>query len=89
MITFQVTIPSGGGPVQFPSLQVQPQTMVLQNNAAAVMRVGDKTVSTTKGISLAATGTPVVIPLGQDYSSRLSEFWVVGTATQVLDVMIL
>ena len=89
MVIFQVTIPSGGGPVQFPSLQVQPQTMILQNNAAAVMRVGDNNVSTTKGISLAATGAPFVIPLGQDYSTRLSEWWVVGTATQVLDVMVL
>ena len=88
MITFQVTIPTGGGPVQFPALQAQPQYMTVQNNTAHAMRIGDKTVTSSKGIALAPSGA-LTFSLGLDYATRLSEFWVAGTAADVLDVMVI
>lgn len=55
-----------------------------QNNAAAVMRVGDSTITATKGHSLAASGGNWDVPLF--VPTQLSKFYVIGTAAQVLDV---
>ena len=88
MVIFQVTIPTGGGPVQFPALQFQPQTLVLGVSGSNVMRVGDVTTSTTKGIPLQSK-TVTVISLGQDYSTRTDEWWAAGVAADVLDVMVI
>ena len=84
MITFQVTL--GSGATQFPTIQAQPQYMTVQNNATHAMRIGDKTVTSSKGISLSQGGA-LTYSLGLDYATRLSEFWAVGTAADVLDVM--
>ena len=65
MTVFEVTIPASGN-VKFPCLQVQPQTLVLSVNGSNVVRVGDVTTSTSKGIVLQSK-TVTVIPLGQDY----------------------
>lgn len=64
------------------------QSVTFQNNGAAVMRVGDKSVSTTKGYSLAA-GASVTFTCPQGYSETLNDFWTIGTATQVLDVIVI
>ena len=87
MYIFQVTIPASGN-VQFPALPFQPQTLVLGVAGLNVMRVGDKTTSTTKGIPLQSK-TVTVISLGQDYSTRTDEWYAAGTAADVLDVMVL
>lgn len=84
---FQVTIPASGN-VRFPSLQFQPQTIVLSVSGANVIRVGDASTSTTVGVAL-QPATTTVIPLGQDYSSRTSEFYAAGTSGDTLNVMVL
>jgi hypothetical protein len=89
-VLLQVTIPAGGGPQAFAAVhpEVKIRQIIIQNNAAHSMRVGDSTVSATKGIYLAAgpgggsiNSGPVVV-----YNSRLSDFSVFGTAADVLDV---
>ena len=64
------------------------QQFIPQNNGSNNMRMGDVTVSTTKGIILSPTGSLSVAPALQ-YSGDLSEFYVVGTSGDVLDIMIL
>lgn len=66
------------------------QTLIIQNNAAAICRVGDRTVSATKGIALAPTPSlPFVITCPLQYSSDLSEYYLFGTPGNVIDVMYL
>lgn len=87
MYIFQVTIPSSGN-VQFQQLQVMPQTLVFGVSGSNVIRVGDKTTSSTKGIPLQSK-TVTVIPLGLDYSTRTDEWYAAGTSGDILDVMVL
>jgi hypothetical protein len=66
------------------------QTLIVQNNSAAVCRVGDQTVSATTGIALAPTPSlPLVITCPLEYSSDLSEYFLFGTAGNVIDVLFL
>ena len=93
MQTFQVTIGSNGKG-QFPTLPLMPQYMTVQNNSTDIMRVGDTSVvagayGTGKGILLQSSGGAFTFQLGQDYSTRTSEFWVAGTSGDVLDVIII
>jgi hypothetical protein len=64
---------------------------VCQNNASHSIRIGDSTVSTTKGI-LISPGTPggsqTITPALQ-YSGDLTEFYIIGTANDIVDFMIL
>jgi uncharacterized membrane protein YjfL (UPF0719 family) len=64
------------------------QWMTVQNNAIHSVRIGDATVSATKGILLAA-GSSMSIPLTMEYSSSLSDWFIFGTAADVVDVMII
>jgi hypothetical protein len=65
--------------------------IVFQNTAAAVMRLGDANVTTTRGYSLPASNAvnSVLVlepmPNGQHYD--LSQWWTIGTNTQLLDVI--
>jgi hypothetical protein len=86
MTIFQVVL--GTGATQFPALQSQPQFMTVQNNTSDNMRIGDKTVTSSKGIALGPGGS-LTFSLGLDYATRVSEFWVIGTAADVLDVMVI
>jgi len=63
--------------------------ILIQNNAAHSFRVGDSTVSATKGILLAA-GTPGgSLNSGpvDAYQSYLSDWWVFGTTNDKVDVL--
>lgn len=89
--TFQVTIGAGATklgsqlPANYPPLA---RHIILQNNAAATMRVGDSTVTAAIGYSLAATagvGNPFVLGPLED-PIDLNTVFVIGTAAQVLDV---
>lgn len=64
------------------------QQLITQNNGSNNMRIGDNSVSSTKGIILYPTGSNSVAPALQ-YSGDLSEFYVNGTAGDTLDIMIL
>jgi hypothetical protein len=84
----QATIPAGGGPAQLSTSQTLCRQIIIQNNAAHSVRVGDSSVSATKGIYLAAgpgggtfnSGAVVV------YNSDLRDFYLFGTAADVIDV---
>lgn len=88
VILLQVTL--GAGATQISSANTLIRQITFQNNAAAVMRLGDSTVSATKGVSLVSGGAA-----GSTYNSGpsiiqptyLSDWYVFGTATQVLDVL--
>ena len=87
----QVTL--GAGKTQISTSALPCRAVTFQNNAAAVMRIGDTNVTTTKGIQLAANGAanssyslpPIDV---QDYID-LSQWYVIGTAAQLLDVLYL
>src|SRR6185437_2760661 len=89
--TFQVTLTGSAQPISaalptgYPPLGRQ---IVLQNNDAAVMRVGDSTVTASKGYQLASGGAAnSALDLGQmENPIDLSTIFVIGTATQKLDV---
>lgn len=80
--TLQVTLT--GSAQQITTGNINSFALSFQNNAAAVMRVGDSTVTSSKGRSLAATGGAWDVPLTAP--TQLSSWYVIGTATQVLDV---
>lgn len=93
MQTFQVTIASNGR-ANFPVLAVMPQYMTVQNNATHDMRVGDVAIvagvyGTGKGILVINSGGAFTFQLGLDNATRTSEWWVAGTAADVLDVIII
>lgn len=65
--------------------------VAIQNNAAAVCRVGDNTVSATKGIALAAgsttTQSALVLAPATPRGIHLSDLFLFGTTSQLIDVM--
>jgi|FreactTroBogLake_1042271.scaffolds.fasta_scaffold03232_2 hypothetical protein len=86
VVSLQVTITTTGVAQQISTAQTQVRFIDFQNNAAAAMRIGDSTVSATKGHTLAATGGDFPVHTGDVYFSYLSDWWVEGTSGQLLDV---
>lgn len=64
------------------------QQFIPQNTGSNNMRLGDYSVSATRGIIIYPSGTLPVFPSLQ-YSGDLGEFYVNGTAGDVLDILIL
>jgi len=97
MYLLQITLGSGPTPVipkaAVPANSRSFSVLTFQNNAAAAVRVGDSTVSATRGILLdpsnagAAGGTYTITPALQ-FTGDLTEFYLFGTAGQVVDVMV-
>jgi hypothetical protein len=79
----QLIPPTGG-------VNVLARQVIIQNNAAGTMRVGDSSVSATKGYYLAAGPGGGVLNTGAAtiYNSYLSDFWVFGTSGQVVDILV-
>lgn len=75
-----------GSAQQISTAQTPVRYIRFQNNAAATMRLGDSTVSSTNGQLLAATGGVWDSQRADVYHSYLSDFWVIGTSTQLLDI---
>lgn len=69
------------------------QILIFQNNSTHSVRVGDASVSATKGLVLASGSTtttpPLVIAPHMEYSGDLSEWYLFGTAGDLIDVMYL
>jgi len=87
--TIQVTLGSAKTPISATSLVVRQVTF--QNNAAAIMRVGDTNVSTTVGHVLEPVTAPAQansITWGEltSYCIDLKDVYAIGTNTQKLDV---
>jgi len=82
----QVTL--GAGATQISATSILCREIVFQNNGATNdMRVGDSTVSSTKGIKLLkASGSLTVGPLTEN-SEDLRDWYVFGTAADVIDIL--
>ena len=86
--SIQVTI-GGGTNTPISALDLYVKQVSFQNNAANDMRVGGSEVTTTLGIVLKANsaGSASVLPLPQyPRAINLKDWYVAGTAAQVLDV---
>ena len=87
IVSGQVTIPTGGGPVQLSTVGTLVRCIAFQNNAAGAISVGGSTVSATVGYILSATGGALVVGGGEAYFSSLSDWYAFGTAAQVLNFL--
>jgi hypothetical protein len=66
------------------------QQLVIQNNSGATLRIGDVTVSATRGLLLpSAAAPPNSANLGAfiNYGTYLSDWWCFGTAGDVVDFL--
>ena len=94
MHLLQVTIASTNKPQPIIPAAVVPgrvmpfQQLITQNNGSNEMRIGDSSVSSTRGIVLWPSGSNTV-SLALQYSGDLTEFYVNGTAGDILDIMVL
>ena len=65
------------------------QAFIPQNNGSHTMYLGDVNVSTTNALVLLATGSVGGICPQLSYTGDLSEFYVIGTAGDILNIMVL
>jgi hypothetical protein len=85
----QVTL--GAAATQISATAAPFNQMNVRNNAAAVARLGDSTVSATKGIALAAANaanSEAVIGPFNGMQGDASQYWLFGTAAQLIDVLL-
>jgi hypothetical protein len=66
--------------------QVYCSLLVIQNNGADNVRVGDNTVTATRGILLSPLGSSTFEPF-LFRGTMLAQWWVIGTAGQLLDIL--
>lgn len=89
MRILQVTLLAGATPIT--SAKLYTPSLMIQNNAAAVVRVGDNTVSATRGIALQPATAPAMSNSlkieRSDNRVPVFNYFLFGTATQVVDVM--
>ena len=86
-VTLPVTLTAVA--TQISTLTTQCRQIFVQNNSAAVCRLGDANVSATRGIQLAAAGAVNSIwTTGPSvaYASQLSDLWLFGTSGDIIDV---
>jgi hypothetical protein len=85
--TLQVT--QTGSAIQVSSAVIFARWILLQNTAAATMTIGDATVTATKGYVIPATTGSLLLPALADVSQHydLSDFFTIGTSTQVLNIV--
>jgi hypothetical protein len=90
MRIIQVTIGTKPTPITT-NTALYASVLAIQNNAAAVCRVGDDTVSATTGIALApgstTTQNPLILTPCKPQGIHLSEVFVFGTPTQLIDII--
>lgn len=87
--TIQVTLGSGVTPIATSPTYFN--QMDVQDNAAATCRLGDANVSATRGIQLAAAGavgSKHTIGPFSGQQGDASQYYLYGTATQVIDVLL-
>lgn len=96
LIQVKIASSSANQPIIAPAVQPAAQNpfsvFIIQNNSASSVRVGDSTVSATKGIVLAAGGTtttsPLVIAPALQFTGDLREFYLYGTADALIDILV-
>lgn len=85
VISLQVTL---SGVTQVSATKILARWVQFQNNAAGAMRLADASVSSTRGLTLAAAGgffAPTTSDISQVHD--LSQWYVKGTDSQLLDVV--
>lgn len=84
-----IQVTQTGSAIQISSTPIQARVLIIQNNAAASARVGDSTVTSSKGISLASGGgaNSILYIESPVASINLSQYYTIGTNTQLLDVL--
>lgn len=94
MFLLQVTITSTNVPQPITPVQragiangISFQNLTFQNNGSHDMRIGDSSVSSTKGIKL-STGGALTNLIAIQYAGTLNDWWVNGTAADVLDILV-
>ena len=87
MKLLQVTI--GAAATQFTTGDFPVRQLIVQNNATHSMRIGDYSVSATKGALLASGSPGGSINMGPFYDSpeNLKEWWVAGTQNDLVDIL--
>ena len=83
--TLQVTL--GASATQVSATNIYVKWVLFQDNAAHSMRIGDANVSSTRGIALSTGGSFFDQPLRIAEATNLAQWWVSGTAADVLDVI--
>ena len=89
MRILQVTIGSGTNTQVTTNTNIYCTIIVFQDNAGANCRIGDSTVTSTKGIQL-ATGSPggsATFQINTPRGSQLSQYYIAGTTGNVIDVL--
>jgi hypothetical protein len=87
--SIQVTL--GAGATQIATTPTYCNQMDVQNNAAAVCRLGDSTVSSTKGVQLLAagvSGSKHTIGPFAGMQVDASQYQLYGTSSQLIDVLL-
>lgn len=88
MRLIQITL--GAGATRVTTAQIYTPALFIQNNGTGVMRVGDNTVSATKGIALLSNTGPgggTYTCYRPDNRIHLADYYVFGTAGQLVDVL--
>lgn len=86
--TMQVTL--GAGATQLTTSPIFVRQVIFQNNATHTVRVGDAAVTSSRGALLIAGPGGGTMNLGENTTGGeidLSTFWLVGTNTDVIDVI--
>ena len=95
MRLLQVTLLAGATPIVTnptttgASNPIYASTLIFQDNAAANCRVGDNTVSATRGI-LITSGSPggsVGLVIATPRGTHLADYFLFGTAGNVIDIL--
>jgi hypothetical protein len=81
----------GASATQFTTADIPVRQIMVQNNAAHSMRIGDSSVSSTKGALLASGSPGGSINMGPFYDNpeNLKDWWVSGTQNDVVDIIYL
>jgi hypothetical protein len=89
MRLIQVTLAATATPITT-NTALYASSLTIQNNTAHATRVGDNTVTASKGISLVvsgAIGSTLQIQPSTPRGIHLSEVYIFGTAADVIDVL--
>ena len=84
--TLQITLT--GAAQQVSAKPIKCKWEVFQNNGTPAVRAGDANVSATLGYSIApAAAFPLPVPFASTFGTDLSQWFVIGTAAQLLDIV--
>jgi hypothetical protein len=69
------------------SNQIYCSLLIIQNNGAGNIRVGDNTVSSSKGILISPSGGSLTANLFIVRGTMLAQWWIYGAASNEVDIL--